>query len=292
MGAGRGIAAHQCHLCGETVCTPIMRENKWEYFRCDSCGLVFLHPQPSAAFLRDHYDQYLPVVPEMVEAWRQLMKPVYSRSAALIEARISTPGKLLDVGCGFGFFAALMAERGWQVEGLEISGVGRDYARTVLGLEVSPQPLPRPEWPEASFDVISLFYVIEHLAEPITILKEVYRLLRPGGILVLRWPHTTPIVKLLGPWARSLRLYQAPSHLFDFSPQTIHRLVAEVGFQEIHTVIGGWTRPKSKPALLASMLFGSLGEVLARWSRHRLLLPGISKTTLAQRPMGHSMLSN
>jgi SAM-dependent methyltransferase len=195
---------------------------------------------------------------------------------------------LLDVGCGYGFFAALMAERGWQVEGIEISAVGRDYARTVLGLDVSPQPLPRPEWPEASFDVITLFYVIEHLAEPVTILKEVYRLLRPGGTLLLRWPHTTSIVKLLKPWSASLRLYQAPSHLFDFSPRTIHRMVADVGFQEIHTVIGGWTRPRSKPVRLASMLFGSLGEVMARLSNHRLLLPGISKTTLAQRPVASS----
>jgi SAM-dependent methyltransferase len=275
----------KCHLCGESVFTPIIRENGWQYLRCECCGLIFLSPQPSASFLKDHYQHYLPSSPEAAEAWRDMMELVFLKSAALIDSQIDIPGRLLDVGCGYGFFVALMAERGWQAEGIEISAVGRDYARTRLVVEVSPDPLPRPEWPEASYDVISLFYVIEHLAEPMTILEEAYRLLRPGGLLLLRWPHTTPIVRLLKPWASSLGLYQAPSHLFDFSPQTILRMAEEVGFQEIHTLICGWTRPRNRLALLASVFFGRLGEVLARWSNNRFLLMGVSKTTLAKRPL-------
>ena len=276
----------QCTLCGGNSCTPVIQEGAWQYFRCCHCGLVFLHPQPSELFLTEHYQHYLPAEAQAVESWRRLMLPVMARSALLIEDRFPFPGRLLDVGCGYGFFLKLMAQRGWQVEGIEISATGREYARHTLGLEVSAQPLPRIDWPAAQFDVITLFYVIEHLADPRAVLTEVRRLLRPGGLLLLRWPHTTPLARLLKPWAASLKLYQAPSHLFDFAPRTITRLLTDLDFQEIRTTIGGWTQPENRGARLAAAVFGRMGEGMARLSRGRWLLPGVSKTTLAVR--GHS----
>jgi SAM-dependent methyltransferase len=152
-----------------------------------------------------------------------------------------------------------------------------------LGLEVSDQPLPRADWPDGCYDVITLFYVIEHLPDPMAVLKEAHRLLRPGGLLFLRWPHTAPIVKLLRPWAERLKLYQAPSHLFDFSPRTLYKILDRTGFHEIRTTVCGWTKPTTRGAQLAAWIFGSLGEKLAKISGDSLLLPGVSKTTLARR---------
>jgi SAM-dependent methyltransferase len=273
----------QCPLCSGNACPPVAREAGWQYYRCRRCGLVFLHPQPSELFLTQHYQDYLPTEAPAVASWRRLMWPVMMRSAALIEERFSLPGRLLDVGCGYGFFLELMARRGWRVEGIEIASTGRNYARDTLGLEVSAQPLPRTDWPAARFDVITLFYVIEHLADPWAVLSEVRRLLRPGGLLLLRWPHTTPLVRLLKPWAGSLKLYQAPSHLFDFSPRTIARLLTDLGFREIQTTIGGWTHPENRGARLAATVFGQVAEGLVHLTRGRWLLPGVSKTTLARR---------
>jgi SAM-dependent methyltransferase len=274
-------AVAQCILCYGNSYTPVIREGGWQYFRCRHCGLVFLHPQPTESYLTEHYQHYLPDEAQNMELWRRMMLPVMTRSATLIERRVALPGRLLDVGCGHGFFLEIMAQRGWKVEGIEISATGREYARQSLKLEVSEQPLPRPDWPAAQFDVITLFYVIEHLADPRAVLTEVRRLLRPGGLLLLRWPHTTPLAQLLRPWAESLKLYQAPSHLFDFSPRTIARMLTEVGFQDIQTTIGGWTQPEKRAARLAAAAIGRLGEHLARLSRDRWLLPGASKTTLA-----------
>jgi 2-polyprenyl-3-methyl-5-hydroxy-6-metoxy-1,4-benzoquinol methylase len=211
------------------------------------------------------------------------MVQVFSKTAKLIEEAVAVPGRLLDVGCGYGFFLKEMAQRGWQAEGIEISTTGLRYARDSLGLEVSDQPLPRADWPDGRYDVITLFYVIEHLPDPMATLKEAYRLLRPGGLLFLRWPHTAPIAKLLRPWAERLKLYQAPSHLFDFSPMTIYKILDQSGFQEIRTTVCGWTRPTTRGAQLAAWIFGSLGEKLAKISGDSLLLPGVSKTTLARR---------
>jgi 2-polyprenyl-3-methyl-5-hydroxy-6-metoxy-1,4-benzoquinol methylase len=211
------------------------------------------------------------------------MAQVFTKSGNLIEEIMSVPGRLLDVGCGYGFFLKEMVQRDWQAEGIEISTTGLCYARDSLGLDVSDQPLPRTDWPDGCYDVITLFYVIEHLPDPKAVLREAHRLLRPGGLLFLRWPHTAPIVKLMRPWTDRLKLYQAPSHLFDFSPVTLYKILDQSGFHEIRTTVCGWTRPAGKQARLAAWFFGILGEKLARLSGDRLLLPGVSKTTLARR---------
>ncbi|HBZ55082.1 MAG TPA: hypothetical protein DEO88_06725 [Syntrophobacteraceae bacterium] len=212
-----------------------------------------------------------------------MMLPVMHRSSMLIEKHVPLRGRLLDVGCGYGFFLKMMEMRGWRVEGIEISTIGRNHAHRVLELEVSGHPLPRPDWSSERFDVITLFYVIEHLADPRAVLTEVWRLLRPGGLVLLRWPHTAPVARLLRPWAGILKLYQAPSHLFDFNPRTIARLLAETGFEQIQTTIGAWTQPENRTARLAAAVFGRLGEQSARLSGGRWLLPGVSKTTVAVR---------
>ncbi|MGD9271296.1 MAG: class I SAM-dependent methyltransferase [Syntrophobacterales bacterium] len=271
-----------CFLCQGSEFRPFIREGQWQYVRCLNCSLIFLEPQPSSSFFQDHYQSYLPVHPHEIKRWRRLMAQVFAKSGKLIEQIMPVPGRLLDVGCGYGFFLEEMVQRGWQAEGIEISATGRGYAREKLELNVSGRPLPRPDWQDNCYDVVTLFYVIEHLPDPKGVLREIHRLLRPGGLLLLRWPHTAPIVKLLRPWAGRLKLYQAPSHLFDFSPVTLYKILDQTGFQEIRTTVCGWTRPTTRGAQLAAWIFGSLGEKLAKISGDRLLLPGVSKITLAR----------
>jgi SAM-dependent methyltransferase len=272
-----------CLLCRGSETRLFIREGEWQYLRCLNCGLIFLEPQPSKGFLHAHYQDYLPADPQGIESWRQLMAQVFAKSARLIQEVIPLPGRLLDIGCGYGFFLEEMARLGWQVEGSEISVTGIRYAREKLELNVSDRPLPRPDWQDNCYDVITLFYVIEHLQNPLVVLREARRLLRPGGLLLLRWPHTAPIAKILRPWAKRMKLYQAPSHLFDFSPVTIYKILDQLGFREIRTTVCGWTKPVGKGAHLAARLFGSLGEKMAKITGDRLLLPGVSKTTLARR---------
>jgi len=284
VGRSEGMPALiRCHVCGDDSAAPFIREGCWQYDRCRGCGLVFLHPQPSEAFLDEHYQHYLPTGGPARMAWRRMMQPMTASSAALLEQRCRRPGRLLDVGCGHGFFLKAMADRGWAVEGIEISATGRDYARDVFGLKVSGQPLPRADFADGQFDVITLFYVIEHLTNPRAVLAEVRRLLRPGGLVLLRWPHTAPLVRLLRPWAESLKLYQAPSHLFDFAPRSMTILLNDLGFQGIETTIGGWTCPENRVARVAAAVFGRIAAGLDELSHGHWLLPGVSKTTLALR---------
>jgi len=182
------------------------------------------------------------------------------------------------------FFLQEIKSRGWEVLGIEISEVGREYTRDKWAIPVHSQPLEDLSLSSNLFDVITLFYVIEHIIDPLALLKEAKRILKPGGLVLLRWPHSTPIVKMLGPISKKLDFYHTPYHLYDFSPKTIKRLLILSGFEKIETTIGGYTLPAQRSSRWPSIIFGQLGEALYRLSGRNILLPGISKTTLAIKP--------
>ncbi len=275
---------HSCMLCGAVTFRLILRKGKWTYVRCLGCGLVSIMPLCGHAEPGDGYAGYLSSDPIDIRAWEFMTAPVVKRARKLLEAAAEgRAGRLLDVGCGYGFFLREMKARNWTVEGIEVCEAGAAQAR-LAGIRVFPQPLEILSLPAESYDAVTLFYVIEHVGDPAATLKEIHRILRPGGIVLLRWPHTTPIVRLLGPLARPFDLYHTPYHLYDFSPDTMARLLKRAGFDRVRTIIGGHTRPANRFARGISCLFGALGEGLQRATCGRVLLPGLSKTTLAHRP--------
>jgi len=232
--------------------------------------------------ITESYRGYLPANPAEINAWHTMMKPVYIKSAELIESRFRTgTGKLLDIGCGYGFFLQEMKSRGWNVKGVELSPEGRRYALDKFGIKAFSEALEDIAFAEGSFDVVTFIYVIEHMPDPIGLLSEVRRILKPNGLVLLRWPHSTPIMKILGPAARKFDVYHTPYHLYDFSPKTIKGMLLKSGFQAVETCIGGYTRPVKKMSLWVTTLFGRAGEALYSFSEGHYLLPGISKTTLA-----------
>jgi SAM-dependent methyltransferase len=209
-----------------------------------------------------------------------MMEPVFKRAAQLIQQR-KGKGRLLDVGAGFGFFLAEMRKQGWDVVGVEISQRAIDHARDILGLTVHPGPLEKVGFSENYFDVVSGFYIIEHLPDPMAFLRECYRILKPGGLLLLRYPHTTPIKNLLHLLGISNRLYDLPAHLADFSSEMIQQCLDRAGFEGCQHMIGGYTLPRGLGKRIASSFFGNLSEALFYLSLKRFLLPGVSKTVLA-----------
>jgi SAM-dependent methyltransferase len=272
-----------CPICLRDKIRAVAEKDGFHYFRCQPCSLVFIHPQPSSELLRSKYQEYLPEDENSIRAWRSSMEEVISKSAALIEKETGA-GRILDVGCGYGFFLNYLAERGWEAEGIEISARGRAYAaRNFPALKVRGNPLPDPDIPDHCYDAVSLFYVLEHLSDPIAVLKETRRILKPGGVLLLRWPHSTPIVQLLGPLGRGLDLYHTPYHLFDYSSRFLKNRLTILGFESIRTLIAGNTRPIDPLGRWSSKVFGGLGGLLSLVTAGRLLLPGVSKTTLARR---------
>jgi len=271
-----------CILCDTIDYKTIHQKNQYQYFRCLNCKLVSLYPRPTLQMLKKYYRNYLPDNHEDIRKWEAMIRPVVTKSADLINFRSRTNGKkMLDVGCGHGFLLKEMKSRGWDVEGLEVSQTGREYALRNWNIPIYSEPLENLGLPASTFDVVTLLYVIEHIFDPLSLLSEINQVLKPKGLILLRWPQTTPVVKILGPLSNKLDLYHTPYHLYDFSPKTIEKMLFLAGFKSVKTIISGHTMPSDRLGRWSSMLFGQLSNVLFCLSKGKILLPGISKTTVA-----------
>ena len=118
-----------CYLCGADQPHLFYHENGYPYYRCHDCGLLSLWPQPSADDLHDHYQEYLPLSPQEVDDWGFEMAPVIKKTASFLDQQFPESGRLLDIGCGYGFFLEAMADLNWQVEGVELSKPAAEIAR-------------------------------------------------------------------------------------------------------------------------------------------------------------------
>jgi len=269
-----------CPICEGSRGDPLHREGSFQMVRCPSCQFIFLNPRPTIDSLLRFYQEYLPEEEPSIESWKKMMEPVFRRAANLISQHRGN-GRLLDVGTGFGFFPFEMKKRGWEAAGIEISQRAMDYARDVLGMTIFPGPLEKAALPDNDFDAVTGFYVVEHLSHPMAFLRECHRILRPGGLLVLRYSHTIPIKNFLRFFGIKNRLYDLPAHLSDFSPRMIQQCLERIGFEKCQHSIGGYTLPVDLGKRTSSILFGSFGEALYYLSGKKFLFPGVSKTVLA-----------
>jgi SAM-dependent methyltransferase len=98
--------------------------------------------------------------------------------------------RLLEVGCGIGTFLADARDAGWQVSGLEINAEFPEFCRKELGIDdVKCGVISDPPFPEASFDAVAMLDVLEHMYDPMVSIQQCARLLKPGGLLVVKCPN-------------------------------------------------------------------------------------------------------
>ena len=274
-----------CILCGRDAPQPVAVQKGYPIVRCGGCGLVYVHPKPPEEDLPGLYGEYHARDGGSEAGWNRLMGKVFREAADHLDAlrNGSGPPRLLDVGCGYGGFVSLMRNRGWDAEGVDPSPM-TVAAATAKGIPVRLGTLDGISRSGAAYRAITMFYVLEHLFDPMSALRKVFALLEPGGALLVRVPDTTPIVRLLSPLGLGNGLYDPPFHLFDFPPRVLTMMLAEAGFGKTRTFPGSNTIPPRIGPRLVTMLFGALARGLFEGSGGRILLPGASKTTIAQKP--------
>jgi 2-polyprenyl-3-methyl-5-hydroxy-6-metoxy-1,4-benzoquinol methylase len=153
-------------------------------------------------------------------------------------------GRLLDMGCGLGFFLKAMAPyANWGAYGCEISPAAVRYAREKLGLQnVICGRLEDADFPQSSFDVITMWDVIDHILRPDLLLKRCHALLREGGICFIRTPNIlihlprARLIKLLRGMRPGVAYLQARDHLHHYSMPSIRRLLKRNGFSRVEFV--------------------------------------------------------
>ncbi len=195
--------------------------------RCPQCGLVTTWPRLGRSELEEYYrPEYWGRANAGDLSW--VRRDQASRTSFL--GRFRQSGRILDVGCGLGLFLLALDPARWDRYGLEVMPAAFREAQRRLGADrIVTQDLSAAVLPGAQFDVITFWDVLEHLPNPADALKQAFRLLRPGGLLLVRAPNfASYLAQRFGADWYELSL---PYHLFHFTPATLTRMLETAGFK-------------------------------------------------------------
>lgn len=256
-----------CPLCGHADAEPVLEapdpapaagtDGLWfAVVKCRQCSLRYTNPRPDAESIGAFYPA--DYKPHRRPRKMRLAKPrswwnrVSGRSCP--ERRGELPwhgtGRLLDFGCGGGSFLKRMADQGWQVTGLDAAVGAVREVQEKLGLTALVGSLPHPDLKPGSFDVVTMWHSLEHVHDPLAILREAYTLLVPGGKLIVACPNSDSWpARRFGPAWFGLDL---PRHLVHFTPRTLADMLQTAGFRvERQRLIrhGDWLRSSAKLAV-------------------------------------------
>jgi 2-polyprenyl-3-methyl-5-hydroxy-6-metoxy-1,4-benzoquinol methylase len=224
-----------CPWCGEHRSKLVWRQTSRSEFsihRCEECGLAYTVPQLSLESMSQYYPKSyygsgnlrFNRLFEVLVGWFRRR-----RAARLHELRGRRAGAVLDIGCGRGHFLNALRQRGWTCTGTELSDTAALHARETLALDVRVGPFQAGMFPDATFDVVYLWHVLEHIPATYDALIAVQRLLRTGGMLVVALPN-------LASWQARLCRYgwfhlDLPRHYVHCSTDWLLRSLSQLGFE-------------------------------------------------------------
>ena len=244
-----GHEPRACLLCAAPEPERAFHRDGKDFWRCRACTLVFVH---------DIYPEFLGVEGLSERYSFEARAEAGPRKRAKYDeflARLGPPAgrELLEVGCGQGLFLEHARAAGWRVRGVEILPPVAAHARA-RGLEVVLGTLEEARFPDASFDVVVLREVIEHIVEPVALLREIRRVLVPGGVAALGTGNAAS-------WAARLRggrwhyyRFGGHMHIRFYSPQSAAALARASGFASVVCHTRGFALREN-------------GELAGRWYR-------------------------
>lgn len=276
----RGGSAHRAGLGVEC-----------ELWRCGTCGLIFPNPMPvPVGGLGQHYaveaDSYF----QHHDSGKRLegARNLVGHAAQLTGA----PGRLLDIGSGRGEVLVAAREAGWRAVGIEPSPTFAQYAAERSGAEIRGETLERCGFPDGSFDACILAAVLEHLYNPNETVREIARVLRPGGALFVDVPNEKGLYFRVGnlyqrlrgrDWSVNLAPTFEPFHVFGFNQRALRLLLAKHGLRvrDFHVYGGEFKAPSGRSGLVNALEraaarvvtaisdIGDLGTYIETWAVKR-----------------------
>lgn len=215
-----------CPVCDGVAFARLFDKQGEHFVRCRGCGLVLINPRPPRAALQAHYDAaYSAGYTRKADKKRRRSR----RRVQRLQREFGLAGRWLDVGCSAGFVVEAAAAAGFEAHGVDIEAAAIAYGRRELGLtHLACGTLEAQHFPDAHFVAISAYDVIEHVPDLAPFLRELKRILAPGGVLEFGTPD-------LGHWRvpRALETwpeFKPSEHLYYFDRRTLSRLLARHGF--------------------------------------------------------------
>lgn len=223
----------RCPACGAAEREERGLKNGLRVSACRDCGTLYAHHADETSSGEEYdYDAYYHEANLSIPAFISRRLDEIFRSFASYRRT----NRLLDVGCGAGSLLEAARRAGWNAEGTEVSKPAVEHVRAE-GFEVFHGELAEARYPEGHFDVVTASEIIEHVPEPGAMLREIARILRPGGLFWATTPHGRGLsARLLGTrWST----VSPPEHLQLFSLGGVRRLLREAGFSRVHVTSHG-----------------------------------------------------
>lgn len=249
---------YPCYLCGAKESTLQFDFRSRFVLKCNACGHIFNAPAPSAEVLKQFASQMYQggIMPESSDMYANCFKGYkedkvildYRKTLSTLEKLIgftrSGTATLLDVGCGTGVFLDIARGRGWRTLGVDLSDYATRYARDEFKLDVKTGDLLDEDYKNSSFDLITMWDFIEHVTNPIELIRRSYELLKPGGLILISTPNMgsflTDVCGIIysvnsGKVTKQIEKVYDIFHLSYFSDVTLRKVFEQNGLSVIYT---------------------------------------------------------
>jgi len=232
----------RCPLCGTDVrrsaerlfvSSDYISGDTFNVMKCRECGMAYTDPCPDQ---ENEFARYYPREEyygsdegARFNSPMERMITTFRRQRAERILRSKTAGRVLDIGCGRGLFLRRLKSDGWECHGTELSADLASYLQNQYGLDVRVGSVQSCGFEDRSLDVVTIYHVLEHISDPMSTLREVRRIIRDDGLLVIGVPNFAGMQSVLsGPeWFH----LDVPRHVVHFTPATLRRAVEDAGFE-------------------------------------------------------------
>jgi 2-polyprenyl-3-methyl-5-hydroxy-6-metoxy-1,4-benzoquinol methylase len=210
-----------CNICRSTKQKNVLAAKDpftgetFTVVRCESCGLLYTSPRPTSMERPFYYPHTLYTADPSIEEKKKILLEYASQ------------GRILDVGCGRGFFLNSIKHR-FEVTGVEIEEESLQYASKKHGIKIKARQISDLDSAENSFDVITFWHTLEHLPDPKEALEKAHALLKNKGLLFVAVPNIASLQACV--FQERWYHLDVPRHLYHFSQKTLSRIIEDSGF--------------------------------------------------------------
>ena len=229
-----------CIACGgkdhSLYAVKTVNKAVYKIWKCGSCGMLFLFPLPRPSETEAIYREgYFAGARDGIgyvdyDADKEAMRSVFERYLNDFERILGKTGRLLDIGAATGYFMKIAEGNGWKAHGVEISTYAAELGKS-RGLDIKTGTINDTTFEKESFDLVTMWDVVEHVPDPILDIGKSCSLLRPGGLLAINTPDSgSQFAKLMGSrW----HLLVPPEHIFYFNRESLRMILNKSGFEVV-----------------------------------------------------------
>jgi 2-polyprenyl-3-methyl-5-hydroxy-6-metoxy-1,4-benzoquinol methylase len=219
-----------CDLCGSQESMFLLEKSGARYTQCTACKFIFTNPRSDDVSEENENDFTRSLHRYVEKGYSPKWQRIYQKKIRRFEKWRST-GQFLEIGCNVGALLHMARHSGWQVTGIEPVSACAHYGIHQHALHIIPSTLEQAGLVANTYDVVYANAVFEHLPSPRSVLREIHRVLRPGGVLFLDTVNYDSFTReFIG---TGWKLIAPNGHLSLFSPATLRRFCEEAGLKVI-----------------------------------------------------------